>query len=134
VIRRLYIAMTYVVFSIITLCRSARLYSRTHTHTAAHTHPLSLCLSVSLSHTHTPHTLYLSLSLSVSLSLSLCLSLSYIHTHIHTYIHTHIHHPHRRLPQRELVLLCPFETTIISPSYTSHHGIHHIIIKDILYV
>ena len=34
------------------------------------------------------------------------------------------------LPQRELVLMCLFETTIISPSYTSPHGIHHILTKD----
>ena len=66
---------------------------------------------------------------------------SHTHTHIHTHIHTHTHthkhtqrhiyiqinHPHRRLPQRELVLMCLFETTIISPSYTSHHGRHHIL-------
>ena len=53
----------------------------------------------------------------------------YCHTHTHT--HTHIHHSHRRLPERELVLLCLCETTIVSPSYTSRHGIHHIIINDI---
>jgi hypothetical protein len=56
------------------------------------------------------------------------------HTETDRHISIQVHHPHRRLPQRELALLCPFETTIISPSYTSHHGIHHIIIKDILYV
>ena len=49
--RRLCIAITYVVFSFITLCRSARLYSRTHTHPRPHTPTLSL--SLSLSHTHT---------------------------------------------------------------------------------
>ena len=46
----------------------------------------------------------------------------YCHTHART--HAHTHHPHRRLPQRELVVFCPFETTIILSSYTSHHGIH----------
>jgi hypothetical protein len=51
--------------------------------------------------------------------------LSYTHTHTHT------NHSHRRLPERELVLLCLCETTIVSPSYTSRHGIHHIIINNI---
>jgi hypothetical protein len=54
---------------------------------------------------------------------------SYVCIVIHT--HTHTHHSHRRLPERELVLLCLCETTIVSPSYTSRHGIHHIIINDI---
>ncbi len=54
-------------------------------------------------------------------------SLSLPHTHIHTRIHTKGHvyiqikHPHRRLPQRDLVLMCLFETTIIY-----HHHIRHI--------
>ena len=49
------------------------------------------------------------------------------HTHARTHTHTHIHQPHRRLPQRELVLLCPFETTIISPPVhvTSWNASHH---------
>ena len=51
-----------------------------------------------------------------------------IHTHTHTH---HAHHSHRRLPERELVLLCLCETTIVSPSYASRHGIHHIIINNI---
>ena len=48
-----------------------------------------------------------------------------------THTHTHTHHSHRRLPERELVLLCLCETTIVLPSYTSRHGIHYIIINDI---
>ena len=56
---------------------------------------------------------------------------SYVCIVIHTHTHTHAHHSHRRLPERELVLLCLCETTIVSPSYASHHGIHHIIINDI---
>jgi len=68
----------------------------------------------------------------------------YCHTHTHTYTHTHTHtrthHSQRWLPERELVLLCPCETTIIEreiylllQSYHHHirHFIHHIIRKYI---
>ena len=51
---------------------------------------------------------------------------THTHTRARANTHTNIHHPHRWLTQRELVLLCPFEATIISPSCTSNHGIKHI--------
>ena len=58
----------------------------------------------------------------------------YCHTHTHTYTHTHTHtrthHSQRWLPERELVLLCPCETTIIEREIclllqSYHHHIRH---------
>ncbi len=55
---------------------------------------------------------------------------TYTVTHTHTQTRTHTH-THTSPTSAAAVLLCLCETTIVSPSYTSHQGILHIIMNDI---